>query len=348
MVIPIGKASSAVNIARMRRYALFGLLGGAAAASASGAISQPPQATALEEVVVSGAQPGPGLWKVMHDEHLLYVMGSLSPLPANMRWRSAQVEKLVATSQQVIAGRIDVKGDGDIGVFQGLRLLRAALRARAIPEGRRLQDILPPDTYARWAVAKQRWLPGNDRVERWRPMFAGGELYQAAQRRSGLGDDVVWPAIERAARAHKVPIRQPGVTLHMQDPGGLIRDFTALPMSEDIRCLESLLLSVERDLPREARRANAWATGDIEALRADPPEDSRTTCIDALSSSPRIAKQLADAQRAARQEWLLAAEGALLRNPQSVAVLPMREILAPDGLLAQLASRGYRVQAPGP
>jgi hypothetical protein len=229
---------------------------------------------------------------------------------------------------------------------QGLRLLRAALRARAIPDGRRLQDILPADTYTRWAAAKQRWLPGNDRVERWRPMFAGGELYEAALRRSGLGDDVVWPVIERAARAHGIPIRQPGVTLHMEDPGGLIRDFTATPMSEDIRCLESLLLSVERDLPRQARRANAWATGDIAALRADPPEDSRTTCIAALNGSPRIAKQLADARRAAQQEWLLAAEGALLRNTRSLAVLPMREILTPDGMLAQLASRGYRVEAP--
>ena len=34
-----------------------------------------------ETVVVSGALPGPGLWKVRKDGHTLYVLATLSPLP---------------------------------------------------------------------------------------------------------------------------------------------------------------------------------------------------------------------------------------------------------------------------
>jgi hypothetical protein len=38
-------------------------------------------------VVVSGAQPGPGLWKVAKGDHVMWVLGTQSPLPKHMQWR---------------------------------------------------------------------------------------------------------------------------------------------------------------------------------------------------------------------------------------------------------------------
>lgn len=35
--------------------------------------------TNLESVVVSGVVPGPGLWKVSKGDHVMYVLGTLSP-----------------------------------------------------------------------------------------------------------------------------------------------------------------------------------------------------------------------------------------------------------------------------
>jgi hypothetical protein len=46
------------------------------------------------------------------------------------------------------------------------------------------------------------------------------------------------------------------------------------------------------------------------------------------------------------QSWLTAAETALANNPQTFAVLPMEEVLAPDGYLAKLQAQGYTVEAP--
>ena len=42
----------------------------------------------LEAVVVTGVQPGPGLWKVSKGEHVLWILGTLSPLPNQMQWDS--------------------------------------------------------------------------------------------------------------------------------------------------------------------------------------------------------------------------------------------------------------------
>src|SRR3546814_747050 len=53
-------------------------------------------------VVVSGALPGPGLWKVTKGDHVLWVLGTQAPLPKRMQWRSARVEDILAQSQEVI------------------------------------------------------------------------------------------------------------------------------------------------------------------------------------------------------------------------------------------------------
>ena len=72
--------------------------------------------SAIEELVVSGEQPGPGLWEVRHADHRLYILGTITPLPSKMRWKSAEVEALVSRSQFVL-GPIQVKAG--IGFFQG-------------------------------------------------------------------------------------------------------------------------------------------------------------------------------------------------------------------------------------
>ena len=48
----------------------------------------------------------------------------------------------------------------------------------------------------------------------------------------------------------------------------------------------------------------------------------------------------------AGEAWLAAAEAALANNRSTFAVLPMSEILKPDGYLVKLAARGYTVQEP--
>src|SRR5262249_39937863 len=66
-----------------------------AAAAAPPPHSQP-QSTqspdAVDEIVVSGEQPGPGLWKVTKGDHVLWILGTLTPLPKRMTWRSGEIE----------------------------------------------------------------------------------------------------------------------------------------------------------------------------------------------------------------------------------------------------------------
>ena len=94
-------------------------------------------------------------------------------------------------------------------------------------------------------------------------------------------------------------------------------------------------------------RANAWATGDVAALRSLPPAYRWEACNNAITEAG-IGKRLGygDAQRKLRAKWLDAAEAALARNTVSFASLSLLDMLGPNGYLAALEAKGYTVIAP--
>lgn len=300
----------------------------------------------LEAVVVSGAQPGPGLWRVSRDAHVLWVLGTLSPVPKRMQWVSREVDQVLAESQQVLR-RPGVKLKSEIGFFRGLLLLPAALGSRKNPDGARLVDVLPAELYARWQRIKPEYLGRSRSVEKRRPLFAADQLWDKAVSRHKLTQDsVVEPVLKKLLKRHRLEVIEPEVEIDIPDPRQAIREFAATPL-DDVECFRQTLDRVEFDMDAIRARANAWATGDIEALRALPYTDQTRACADAvLGASVAQKRGLDDLRERLKQVWLEAAEAALARNTSTFAVLPMSEILKPDGYLAALQARGYEVEEP--
>jgi hypothetical protein len=57
--------------------------------------AEPQPAAPLEEldtVLVTGIRPGPALWKVSKGDHVLWILGTYSPMPKKMTWNSAAAE----------------------------------------------------------------------------------------------------------------------------------------------------------------------------------------------------------------------------------------------------------------
>jgi uncharacterized protein YbaP (TraB family) len=337
-----------VRIAAVVLGASFGLVAidSAAAALADVPGSDVPGIRDLEALVVSGTRPGPGMWQVSNGGHVLHILGTVSPLPRRMQWNSSEVERVIARSQVVIEAP-NVSVGADVGVFRGLALVPAMLRARNNPSKRPLRDVVPAELYARWLVLKARYM-GNDRgVEKRRPLVAAQELYEAALEKSGLRTSgVVAPVVRKAAKDAGVPLVESRVGLTIEDPKAALKELNDSELA-DRDCFAGTMARIETDLDNMRARANAWADGDLEALRALPYDDHYRSCVDALTASA-LARRLGfdDLRERADRAWLANADKALAENAVSFAALPMSQLLAEGGLLAQLRARGYAIQAP--
>jgi hypothetical protein len=318
------------------------------AAAHAFAQTAPPQApvTNLESVVVSGVQPGPGLWKVSKGDHVMWVLGTLSPLPDHMQWKTDEVEQAIAASQEVLgAPSISIKPQA--GFFGKMFLLPSLIGARKSPDGISLQQALPPAEYARWETLKQKYIGSDRSVESWRPLFAAAELYEKAVKRSGMNSSGgVKDTVRELAKKHNVKVSSTRYEMLIEEPRAAVKTFKGSAM-EDRECFSRTLDTVEHGLPQVVARANAWAVGDIEALRGMPMADQREACIQAVTGAG-FAEKLGfkDIPQHIEAAWMSAATRALENNTQTFAMLPMQEVLSPNGYLAKLKAKGYTVQSP--
>ena len=300
----------------------------------------------LETIVVSGEQPGPGLWKVSKDDHVLWILGTLSPLPEKMTWVSKDIEATIADSQQVIFGpsaNFSVKG----GMLRGLFLLPSLMSARNNPDKQKLADVVPADLYARWLLLKQKYIGEDSGIEKRRPIFAAQELYADAIEQSGLSlDDVVGKAIRKAAKRAKVELVEPRIELRIESPGSAVKAFKKTSL-DDLDCFSKTMSRLETDIEAMKFRANAWAQGDIEALQSMPYTDQMQACADAVLKASVVEEAgFGDLRERFATIWLDAADKALVANRSTFAVLPLRHLLSDSGLLAKLRARGYVVEVP--
>ena len=298
----------------------------------------------IAPVLVSGAQPGPRLWKVSRDGHVMWVLGGLSPLPMDMEWAPGRTAARLREARVVLRSPT-VKVDADIGFFGAMMLMPSAMAARKNPGGKTLAQVLPPAVYARWLPLKQRYL-GNDRgVEKFRPVFAAGELWEAGIKRSGLTlEERLWPRLADIVKETKPDVRRPTITVKLEEPKKLLKKFRDIRL-DDTACFERTLARLESDLDAIRLRANAWAVGDIDALRALPYVDSAQACQKAFFDASIVKEHgMGDLDGRLEAAWLAEAEKTLRETQVSFATLPMRELLSADGYLAKLRARGYTVE----
>ena len=329
-------------------FALGGLVPTFAQSTAATAPAPPVPSNVAElaAVVVSGVMPGPGLWKVSKGDHVMWVLGTLSPLPQNMQWQSRDLEQVISQSQQVLLSPA-LKMKANVGFLGKMFLLPSAYSARKNDDGQTLQQVLPPPVYARWQVLKQKYIGDNRGIERWRPIFAAQELYQKAIRANGLSKTGgIQADIDALATRYGVKQVPTDYQVVIEHPGAALKAFkNSAP--HDTTCFIRTLDSVEQDMPAMKARANAWATGDLEALRELPDSERRDACVSALAAAG-FARTLGLDDVPAKQQavWLAAARKALTSNTQTFAMLPMAELLKTDGYLAKLQADGYKVESP--
>jgi hypothetical protein len=325
----------------------------AGAASSQAPVADPP----LEEIVVSGEFAGPGMWKVTRADdaagHTLWIIGDPPPLPRRLSWRSHAVETVVLRSQEILRdSTVNLEPDEKIGLFKGLSLLPAAMKARKNPDDQKLESLVPAEVYARWRVQKKLYLGRDSGVENWRPLFAADKLRKAAIDELNLREGgMVWEAVEKLAKRNKIRTTTPTLkfTIKSDEIKAKIREFSRESLA-DTECLAATLSFTEalsnRDV--EAARARAWATADLAGLEALPPlPNPGMPCIMAIMGSTVAKEHIpADIREQLYALWVADAERALAANQTTFAIVPLAKLTRDDGYLARLRGKGYAIEAP--
>ncbi|HUQ08861.1 MAG TPA: TraB/GumN family protein [Steroidobacteraceae bacterium] len=310
----------------------------------------------LDEIIVSGEYAGPGMWQITHPEHpghSLWIVGEPPPLPKRMRWHSQKVERVAVQSQEIVLQPgVSLKPDEKVGVFRMLSLVPAVLKLRKNPDKATLQDLIPPDTYARWLVQKKLYLGRDQGVEKMRPFLVAEKLRNAAFKELQVGGGgAVWAAIGRLVGEKKIPVTQPNreFTFATKELRGKIKAFSREKL-DDADCLAKTVELTEAlsNKQVEEARANAWATGDLARLQELPPlPDPDLPCFEAIVNSAVVSATVpADLREQMDEMWFAAAISGLTKNESTLAVVELSKLLGDQGYLESLRKRGYEILAP--
>jgi hypothetical protein len=193
-------------------------------------------------------------------------------------------------------------------------------------------------------------------VEKWRPMFAAEALRSEALK-TYLGKSPtkpptnLWSTLHRIAKERGIKIASPSVSIKVPptEMRATIKQFNSQSL-DDLACFTDSIAFVEAlaDVERIEIRAKAWATGDLAMLRQlSPLPNFRDACNAALATSETAASYaVGDIPKRLRTAWMNEVETSMLVNASTLALLPIDEILAVDGRLDTLRTKGYAIEEP--
>jgi len=306
------------------------LLAGCLAAAACRA-DQPP---VIDEIVVTAERAGPGMWHVHRGAANVWILGSISPLPRDITWRSKQVETVLESTSQVL-----VQKPLEISIPRILWMLIADRKFLMVGGGKRLKDILPPELHARFAAQRSNVGEDADKWERYRPIIAGAFLQQAAFHQVNLSMRLDLGAALRAlAKKHGVRVEE----IKVAGVSDMLEALKTMPAATERTCVEASLTTVESGLPRLVDRAQAWAVGNVERIENLPELKDVDACRTALDAG----KGALDVIGRIRQTWLDNIEKNLRSAGTTIAVVNLDMLLERGGLLDQLRAKGYEIDVP--
>ncbi|HEU4779579.1 MAG TPA: TraB/GumN family protein [Steroidobacteraceae bacterium] len=289
---------------------------------------------AMDVVLVTGEQPGPAFWKVTSGDHVLWILGEVSPVPRKMKWRSKQFERRLAQSQEVLLETGQVS--------QACMQLHAAMPRLSDPfAGRTLKDVLSPEHYSRVQAVSDIY-GEREKIEKLHPFAATTHLWNRVP--YSLKLRIFGASVAANDLARKADVRVTWIPLPCMTQVDAIH-----PSEFPVPCVERVLEVIEDGGSGLRRLANAWSIGDIKELRHLVPayavaneSHQPSKCTVALTG-----EQFADELVARRTEsWLNVAERALRENRNTMAVVPIAELFAPDGYLAGLRAKEFEVNEP--
>jgi len=304
----------------------LGLCALPALAQAPPPAAEDPDATLVEELVVRGRLPGPAWWRVSDADTTVYVLGVPSLAPKRMEWDRAIFERRLEGANLVILPFVNVRAKvgGSIGTAFNLMRLKS---------GGPFEERLDGGTRARFVAVRTRLGQDARHYNTNNPLAAGVQLAIDYRDRSQLTNMDPAKLVRLLAQRKGVKVVEKSYDLGPQ-LGGIIRT----PASTGRICFDEVLAQAEAGPGVTLAAARAWAEGDVEGALQN--ERTYERCLAAVTGG-RTYDERTKADEAA------AIANALKTPGHAIALVPLRPLLAQNGVLERLRAQGFTVKTPG-
>ena len=296
------------------------------AAPAQAAPSRDPEATVVDDLIVTAREAGPAWWRVSKGSSVAWVLGVPVGLPGGYKWDTRYLDLHLVGARQAITPPVST---ASLFSIPALLSLRGKMKA-ATP----LEDSLPAELRARFVAGARALGQDPSRYDRWNGLYAGFLMISDFRKAGRMDNFDPMPAVNRAVRAHGLSAKPAAVYKAMPI---LKAGVAELNVEIEQACLSDALDEIEGGAERQRRAAEGWGRGEVRlALTAAFGFDH---CMNMLPEGARLARQ-------AMADEAGAISSALDQPGQVVVVLPLRPLLAQGGVLEQLKVKGYAIRTP--
>lgn len=302
------------------------------AAAARGDNAPPPvQDWTMETVVVTAKKPGPAFWHVVNGKSEVWILGTLGPVPEDLKWDTGRLEYFLSGAKVLL-----LPPRGQVGPLEGIWFLITSGDVLRQPDGTVLESTLPGPLKARFVAARASLHKDADDYAEYKASVAGFILERDFLRANDLSGSQPLKTIEQLAERATVPSRRVA-TYEALD---VIKEVPSLSNAGNWACMKDALDDIEVMAKHARPAAEAWATGDLDGVKAHYSDPKALDCLGQSASFSKLwARSVSDT---------LSALNAALKSPgKTIAVVSIGELLRKNGIVDRLKAEGFTVEGPG-
>lgn len=320
----IGDAANHPYLTVMRKLSLMACL--AIAAPTALAAQDPPT---LNSIVVTAQRSGAPMWTIDtgngRDGSTIILVGEIRAVPKSTPWFPDRLEEATKEADRVILRARPKFSPGD-----AFRLIFSGGKFTKLPKKTVAAEYLTTEQRARLAALEEKHDIDYDRRSFLMTSF------DLLMRRLDFDDDTVKDAtdiVKKAANKADVPISRPE-RFRGED---LLDNLADAPPESHIPCLEAAMGATEAGQPIIEKRGDDWRSFDIPAVMDNPLEIALGRCW------PWADDELGDEIRG---QWVDMISEASQESGVTLAVVPLRVLAEPDGVLDQLEAKDFIIGGP--
>ena len=305
------------------------------AAPLSARAQTPPTETAQNwgapEIVEVQAPPGPAVWHLTRGASEVWILGTVGAMPDGLKWNKEYLAELLDGARAIL-----LPPRPSVGVFEGAWFLITNGSKFSLPRGQSLEPSLPPELRARFIALREKLGEDEGRYRTDTPLRAALRLFQDLGDKLDLTRDEPRDTIGRLARTKHVP-SAPIARYEVLDAA---EDVLKLDPAQQKVCLAQSVEDIDRAFNHAVPAAQAWAVGDIKAVKVNYGESRVLDCVTAAVHS------VADINERNVADYTQSINAALDQPGKTIAVIDIGPLLRRNGVLERLEALHVAVEGP--